>query len=205
MAVLAISYASIGHALYDTSIISHVPLSWDDFTLVIHSIYNAATVIISSLSADYSDLRDSMVRTFSHTDSFIIYFSHLTFVDSFHSNTAIDYAVTSLAASSMLGESPLLAGQLGPYLAGLLEADGSFSTPAILGQGTPTIYISFNLDDLPYGKFLQSLLGGSIQLEAHAHAFRLVFRSTEYVLNIINLVNGYMRTPKIEALHTMVE
>lgn len=145
-----------------------------------------------------------MVRAFSYTDSSLISLSHVAYSDAFNSNTAVDYAVSSLASTSLTGGDPPLVGQLGPYLAGLLESDGSFSTPSVLGTNTPTIYISFNLDDLPFGKFLQSQLGGSIQMESHAHAFRLVFRGSDDIQHIIALVNGHMRTPKIEALHTMI-
>lgn len=191
------------HALNDLNILTHVPLSWDDFTLVIHSIYDTITVMISNLSAGFNNLRDSMVRVLSLADISFLSSTHLYFTDAFGSNTALEYATTTLAPSSALGQSNLLAGQLGPYLAGLLESDGSFTTPSILGN-TPTIYISFNLDDLPFAEFLRTMLGGSIQMEPNAHAFRLVFRSSNDILHIIQLINGHMRTPKIEALHAMI-
>ena len=97
-------------------------------------------------------------------------------------------------------------GQLGPYLAGLLEGDGSFSIPGLLSGNTPTIYISFNIKDLEFAKFLMDLLGGSIQMEGNTdQAFRLVFRSKEHILNIIELINGHMRTPKKSQLVKLIE
>jgi hypothetical protein len=50
------------------------------------------------------------------------------------------------------------------------------------------------------------LLGGSIQMEGNTdQAFRLVFRSKEHILNIIELINGHMRTPKISQLVKLIE
>ena len=130
-------------------------------------------------------------------------FTYTLALENFDSSVGMEYA--TLGSQMMSAHLPF-AGQLGPYLAGMLEGDGSFSTPALLSGNTPTIYIYFHIKDLEFAKSLMEILGGSIQLESHTtQAFRLVFRSQEDILNIIELVNGHMRTPKKSALVKMIE
>lgn len=120
-------------------------------------------------------------------------------LDCFNSDVGLEYA--ALAFSTIPR-----AGQLGPYLAGMIKGDGSLIVPALMSGNSPTIYISFNIKDLEFAKFLMSFLGGSIQLDANTdQAFRLVFRSQADILNLIELINGHMCTPKISALVNMID
>jgi hypothetical protein len=102
---------------------------------------------------------------------------------------------------------PQLSGQLGAYLAGLTESDGSISVPQLGSDNTPTVKIAFHIDDKPLAEELKLLLGyGSIQPStASTKGIEFVIRSQEGILDIINLINGNMRTPKIEALHTLID
>nr|QCQ69117.1 LAGLIDADG endonuclease [Powellomyces hirtus] len=96
---------------------------------------------------------------------------------------------------------------LGPYLAGLIEGDGSIIVPGIDDMSrVPCIRICFALKDLPLATKLRDMLGYG----------RIVFPKTgEYVLweitdmegfyVVATLVNGYFRTPKLEALHRLVD
>lgn len=97
-------------------------------------------------------------------------------IDAFDSSVALDYAI--LSGHSGLGliglSAASLAGQLGPYLAGLIEADGSIYVPLVASDSSATIYISFNLKDLPFAQHLASHLGGSIHFENGSEALRLV-------------------------------
>jgi hypothetical protein len=53
--------------------------------------------------------------------------------------------------------------QLGYYLAGLIESDGSIIVPSE-GDSTPTIKIVFQIKDLPLAEKIKEVLGyGSIQ------------------------------------------
>jgi hypothetical protein len=101
-----------------------------------------------------------------------------------------------------------LSGQLGYYLAGILEGDGTIIVPKSdnANKNVPSIYISFHINDLEFAKKLISVLGyGTIQKEPTSKAFRLVIRNRKGILDIINLVNGKFRTPKISALHLLID
>src|ERR1700712_1039182 len=91
------------------------------------------------------------------------------------------------------------------YLAGLIEGDGYIgvqdpnSNTKVVSQ--PKIIIAFNINDRPLAEKLCSelKLGKIIDREKAGHVL-LQILAKEEVLKIINLINGYMRTPKIEAL-----
>lgn len=158
---------------------------------------------IDPLLASPLDSRDytHYVTTVSQLNSPLLTYALL--LDNFDTNVGVEYATLG---SQMVAQHLSSVGQLGPYLAGMLEGDGSFSTPGLLSGNTPTIYISFNIKDLEFAHFLMDILGGSIQPEANTtQAIRLVFRAQEDILKIIQLINGHMRTPKIGALVKMIE
>ena len=90
--------------------------------------------------------------------------------------------------------------QLGFYLAGLIEADGSIIVPKENSKNSPTISISFNILDKP----LYRLGFGFLEIIESSNAVRLVFRGKYNILKIINLINGKFRTPKIEKLHNLI-
>lgn len=88
-------------------------------------------------------------------------------------------------------------GQLGDYLAGYLESDGTLITPKI--------NIVFNIKDKNLAIHLLKVLGyGSIQTNEASNCVYLVVRSKEGILDIISLVNGKFRTPKIAKLHALI-
>jgi len=98
---------------------------------------------------------------------------------------------------------------LGPYLAGLIEGEGYIGvqnpdskTNVIYG---PKILIVFNINDKPLAEKLSAELevGKVINREKAGHVI-LQILAKEEVLKIIHLINGYMRTPKIEALHRAI-
>lgn len=97
-------------------------------------------------------------------------------------------------------------GQLGPYLAGLIESDGAIMTPTTPGN-TPTIKITFSLRDLPLAHKLLDVLGfGSIQpCASSANAVDFIVRSTRGIYALVDLTNGYYRTPKISAFYTLID
>jgi hypothetical protein len=91
---------------------------------------------------------------------------------------------------------------LGSYLAGLLEGDGSLITPSDL-SGTATIKITFEAADLPLAQYLMGKFGGQVVPSEGSWYDWLICKQPE-VLGILELVNGYFRTPKIAALHNML-
>lgn len=95
--------------------------------------------------------------------------------------------------------------QLGYYLAGLIESDGSIYIPSMNSVNTPTISIVFNIKDKNLTTHLISTLGyGSIQKSESESAINLVIRNKLGIIDIILLINGKFRTPKISRLHNLI-
>lgn len=103
--------------------------------------------------------------------------------------------------------------RLGAYLAGLIEGDGSIKVPdnRISASGRwryPTITITFAAKDLPLAQLLASIFLGKIaQGGTKANPgnwYVLTINRLASIYVIIILINGKMRTPKIEALHRLI-
>ncbi len=97
---------------------------------------------------------------------------------------------------------------LAPYLAGLIEGDGDIAVHDKNSKSKkyrPKIIITFNLADKPLAEKLSAVLkvGKVISKPKLGHVILQILAKQE-VIKIINLINGYMRTPKIEALHRAI-
>lgn len=98
---------------------------------------------------------------------------------------------------------------IGPYLAGLIEGDGYIGVQKEFYKTNvvyrPKIIIVFNINDKPLAEKLSAELevGKIINREKAGHVL-LQILAKEEVLKIINLINGHMRTPKIEALYRAI-
>lgn len=98
---------------------------------------------------------------------------------------------------------------LGPYLAGLIEGDGYIGVQAPDSKSKvvhwPKIIIAFNINDKPLAEKLSAELKvGKVINREKAGIVILQVLAKQEVLSIISLINGYMRTPKIEALHRAI-
>jgi hypothetical protein len=97
------------------------------------------------------------------------------------------------------------------HFAGLIESDGCIVVPkserSPKGRlNYPSIQIVFDSRDLPFALVLQKeLRNGSIRKQKGANAYILTFNSKESILLIVSLINGKMRTPKIEALYRLID
>ena len=98
--------------------------------------------------------------------------------------------------------------KLAPYLAGLIEGDGHIAVHDKNSKSKefrPKVLIVFNEKDKPLANKLSTLLGvGKVIDRSKAGHVLLQILAKEEVLKVINLINGYMRTPKIEALHRAI-
>jgi hypothetical protein len=95
--------------------------------------------------------------------------------------------------------------QLGYYLAGLIESDGSIIVPSE-GDSTPTIKIVFQIKDLPLAEKIKEVLGyGSIQKTKSDLAIELFIRNKKGIINLTSLINGKLRTPKISQFHKLID
>jgi hypothetical protein len=91
------------------------------------------------------------------------------------------------------------------YLTGLIESDGSIIVPnESIKSYKPFFEIVFHIKDFTLAETLQSTIGGNIQIRGDNHC-RLIIKQKLDVIKIIHLINGKMRTPKIEALHRMIK
>lgn len=97
---------------------------------------------------------------------------------------------------------------IGPYLAGLIEADGSIAVHDEKSEGKkyrPMIIVVFSLADKPLADKLASITkAGKVYHRLNAGYILWQIQKKEDVIKIIGLINGYMRTPKVEALHRAI-
>lgn len=98
--------------------------------------------------------------------------------------------------------------KLGAYLAGLIEADGSIAVHDVNSNAKkyrPKILLVFAVNDKPLADKLASITNaGTVYAKINAGHVIWHIQSTVDVIKIINIINGFMRTPKIEALHRAI-
>lgn len=120
----------------------------------------------------------------------------------------IQTLTTLVSSNDDKNNSNLLRSKLGPYLAGLIEADGTFAVHDKNSKAkkyTPKIFIVFSLNDNPLAEKLASIIQvGKIYKKENQGSVLWSIQNSEDVIKIIHIINGYMRTPKIEALHRAI-
>lgn len=99
--------------------------------------------------------------------------------------------------------------QFSYYLAGFLEGDGSIIVPLSNKSDSgkslhPIIKFVFTLNDLPVAQKFQEILGHGNIYKGDGNYYIYQIQNLEGLKVIINLINGKMRTPKIEALHRLI-
>lgn len=98
--------------------------------------------------------------------------------------------------------------QLGPYLAGLIEGDGTFAVHDIkstINKYRPKIIIVFKKADLPLANYLCDLTQcGKVYIKPERGYVLWQNQDLLSVFKIICIINGYMRTPKHEALQRAI-
>jgi hypothetical protein len=108
------------------------------------------------------------------------------------------------------GNSTTGSDQLGHYLAGLIEGDGTIIVPtkdktASSKNTHPVIRIVFTLPDLPLAQKLKQVLDcGFIQKPKDGNYYLFEIQNIEGLVKLAKLINGKIRTPKIEALHRLI-
>lgn len=111
----------------------------------------------------------------------------------------------SLSTANIEEKSPSF---LGPYLAGLIEADGSIAVhddKSKVKKYRPMIIIVFSLADKPLADRLALILKvGKVYHKLNAGYVLWQIQAKEDVVKIIGLINGYMRTPKWEAVQRAI-
>lgn len=143
-------------------------------------------------------------RVNQYTDISFIYNQKCKNIRSISSSKIRTHKLSRYASSGQIRQYS----SLGPYLAGLIEGDGHIAVQDVNTQKVvhrPKIIIAFNIHDKPLAEKLSTKLnvGKVIDRSESGHVL-LQILAKEEVLKIINLINGHMRTPKLEALHRAI-
>jgi len=97
------------------------------------------------------------------------------------------------------------------YLTGLIEGDGTIIVPKTERSpkgklNYPSIQIVFNLKDLPLALLIQKNLGtGSLIRTKGSNSYNYYINDQKGILKLVNLLNGKMRTPKINSLYNLID
>ena len=98
--------------------------------------------------------------------------------------------------------------QLGPYLAGLIEGIGTFAihhNKSLAFKYCPMIIVVFKKTDLPLANFLQSSTNcGKVIFKVERGYVLWQIQEFKCVFKLVNIINGYLRTPKIEAFEQTI-
>lgn len=99
---------------------------------------------------------------------------------------------------------------LGAYLAGLWEGDGHIWIPKTMYAPSGKLYIphfviTFDERDYPLVICLQKIIGGYVYHNAKNHAYTLKITTISGLSNIISLINGHLRTPKIHKFNQLIK
>lgn len=124
-----------------------------------------------------------------------------------NSNKTSEPSFDSNSTLSPNSDNNLLAG----YLAGLIEGDGSIIVPKTIRNQKgkllyPIVKITFVKKDLPLAiKIKEVINGGTIEYPKDKDYVNLLFQDIKSIEKIAVLLNGHMRTPKIEALYRLID
>lgn len=97
--------------------------------------------------------------------------------------------------------------ELYSYLAGLWEGDGHIYIPnnkPELKKSYPHLAITFVNKDKPLVIILQEKFGGIIREKTKENAIVWIITSRKSLINIVNVLNGYIRTPKIYQFNKLI-
>ena len=97
---------------------------------------------------------------------------------------------------------------IGPYLAGLFEGDGHIILSKVINSkgkiSYPYIAITFVNKDLPLVNKFIKLFGGRLRIKTKENAIVWIINTHKELVNLINLMNGYLRTPKITQFNELI-
>jgi hypothetical protein len=92
--------------------------------------------------------------------------------------------------------------RLKSYLAGLYEGDGHIT----INKKSAHLCITFNIKDLPVAEKLKEVLGhGWIRIKSKENACVFTIQTKAGLVNIIYLINGEFRTPKVDKFYQLID
>lgn len=99
--------------------------------------------------------------------------------------------------------------EIGPYLAGLIEGDGTIVVHEKLSKAKkyyPAIIIVFKKSDLPLANYLQNLINcGNVYIKQDRGYILWQIQDLVSIFTVLSIINDYMRTPKIEAKNRAID
>ena len=103
----------------------------------------------------------------------------------------------------------LLRSQIGSYLAGLIEGDGTLvvhDPNSTTKKYTPKIIVVFKKADLPLANYLQNITQcGQVLIKPERGYVLWQIQDIVSIFTIASIINGFMRTPKVEALNRTID
>jgi hypothetical protein len=95
------------------------------------------------------------------------------------------------------------------YLAGLWEGDGHVWVPKTTHAPSGKLYsphfcITFASKEKMLGEAIQSKVGGYLRHKEKENAYVLTITKISDLLNVVNLINGQIRTPKITQFESLI-
>jgi hypothetical protein len=97
---------------------------------------------------------------------------------------------------------------IGPYLAGLIEGDGHIVLSKVIDSkgkiSYPYIAITFVNKDLPLINKLVEMFGGRLRFKNKENAIVWTVNTHKELINLISIINGYLRTPKIIKFNDLI-
>lgn len=112
-------------------------------------------------------------------------------------NLNINQRCKTISVHQPTHQKPLTDEQFGHYLAGLIEGDGNFSLNKIV--------IAFHESDASLAYFIKERIGyGNVKKIKDKKALTYIVSNFEGRLKIANLINGKLRTNKIESFKTNI-
>lgn len=101
-------------------------------------------------------------------------------------------------------DNKVVCSKFGSYLAGFIEGDGTFAVhdkDSTANKYNPMIIIVFKKSDYPLANYLRDITNsGSVMKKQNRGYVLWQIQDIFGVYTIVNIINGYMRTPKIEGL-----
>jgi hypothetical protein len=103
----------------------------------------------------------------------------------------------------------LIRSKIGPYLAGLIEGAGTIAVHnpnSTTKKYSPKIIILFKKAELPLAKYLQNVTKcGHVLIKPERGYVLWQIQDIVSIFTIVSIINGFMRTPKIEALNLTID